>query len=45
MVEVHRPNQEAQIFAVQAVPLDPELPGFILDANAIVELANPLRKG
>ncbi|HTV73360.1 MAG TPA: Uma2 family endonuclease [Candidatus Acidoferrales bacterium] len=42
LVEIFRSGAEPQVVGPRAaMPLDPELPSFVLDAAAIIELANP----
>jgi hypothetical protein len=41
VVDVYRPAREVDVRTDLRVCLDPELPGFMLDAVAIMELANP----
>jgi hypothetical protein len=41
VVEVYRPARAVDVRTDLRVCLDPELPGFVLDAVAIIEFANP----
>ena len=44
VVEIYRPNATPHVREAGSIALDPELPGFVLDARTIIAQANPRKR-